>query len=60
MRKVLVVLVTALMLAFPARADAVSVSPLEALAENSWRWLPWVLIVMVVIVTAVIVRKKRK
>ena len=60
MRKVLVVLVTALMLAVPAQADAVSVSPLEALAENSWRWLPWVLIVMVVIVTAVIVRKKRK
>ena len=60
MRKVLVVLVTALMLAFPARADAVSVSPLEALAENPWRWLPWVLIVVVVIATAVIVRKKRK
>ena len=60
MRKVLVVLVTALMLAFPARADAISVSPLEALAENPWRWLPWVLVVMVVIVTAVVVRKKRK
>ena len=60
MRKVLVVLVTALMLAFPARADAISVSPLEALAENPWRWLPWVLIVVVVIATAVIVRKKRK
>ena len=60
MRKVVLLLVTALMLAVPAQADAVSVSPLEALAENPWRWLPWVLIVMVVIVTAVIVRKKRK
>ena len=60
MRKVLVVLVTALMLAFPARADAISVSPLEALAENTWRWLPWVLVAMAVIVTAVAVRKKRK
>ena len=40
MRKVLVVLVTALMLAFPARADAISVSPLEALAENTWRRTP--------------------
>ena len=60
MRKVLVVLVTALMLAFPARAVAISVSPLEALAENTWRWLPWVLVVMAVIVTAVVVRKKRK
>ena len=60
MRKVLVVLVTALMLAFPARADAISVSPLEALAENPWRWLPWVLIAIVVTITAVIVRKKRK
>ena len=60
MRKVLVVLVTALMLAVPARADAISVSPLEALAENTWRWLPWVLVVMAVIVTAVVVRKKRK
>ena len=60
MRKVLVVLVTALMLAFPARADAVSVSPLEAMAENPWRWLPWVLVVVAVIATAVIVRKKRK
>ena len=57
MRKVLVVLVTALMLAFPARADAISVSPLEALAENTWRWLPWVLVAMAVIVTAVAVRK---
>ena len=60
MRKVVLLLVTALMLAVPARADAVSVSPLEALAENPWRWLPWVLVVVVVIVTAVIVRKKRK
>ena len=60
MRKVLVVLVTALMLAFPARADTISVSPLEALAENTWRWLPWVLVAMAVIVTAVAVRKKRK
>ena len=60
MRKVLVVLVTALMLAVPARADAISVSPLEALAENTWRWLPWVLVAMAVIVTAVVVRKKRK
>ena len=60
MRKVLVVLVTALMLAFPARADAISVSPLEALTENTWRWLPWVLVAMAVIVTAVAVRKKRK
>ena len=60
MRKVVLLLVTALMLAFPARADAISVSPLEALAENIWRWLPLVLIVIVVIVTAVIVRKKRK
>ena len=60
MRKVVLLLVTALMLAVPARADAVSVSPLEALAENPWRWLPWVLVVVAVIVTAVIVRKKRK
>ena len=60
MRKVFLLLVTALMLAVPARADAVSVSPLEALAENPWRWLPWVLVVVAVIATAVIVRKKRK
>ena len=60
MRNVVLLLVTALMLAVPAQADAVSVSPLEALAENPWRWLPWVLIVVVVIATAVIVRKKRK
>ena len=60
MRKVVLLLVTALMLAFPARADAISVSPLEALAENPWRWLPWVLVVVAVIATAVIVRKKRK
>ena len=60
MRKVVLLLVTALMLAVPARADAVSVSPLEALAENPWRWLPWVLVVVAVIATAVIVRKKRK
>ena len=60
MRKVVLLLVTALMLAVPARADAVSVSPLEALAENPWRWLPWVLVAMAVIATAVVVRKKRK
>ena len=60
MRKVLVVLVTALMLAVPAQVDAISVSPLEVLAENTWRWLPWVLVAMAVIVTAVAVRKKRK
>ena len=60
MRNVVLLLVTALMLAVPARADAVSVSPLEALAENPWRWLPWVLVVVAVIATAVIVRKKRK
>ena len=60
MRKVVLLLVTALMLAVPARADAVSVSPLEALAENPWGWLPWVLVVVAVIATAVIVRKKRK
>ena len=60
MRKVVLLLVTALMLAVPAQADAISVSPLEVLAENPWRWLPWVLVVMVVIVTAVVVRKKRK
>ena len=60
MRNVVLLLVTALMLAVPAQADAVSVSPLEALAENTWRWLPWVLVAMAVIVTAVVVRKKRK
>ena len=60
MRKVVLLLVTALMLAVPAQADAISVSPLEVLAENTWRWLPWALVAIAVIATAVVVRKKRK
>lgn len=59
-KRLLFVLVTALALAVNAFADAISVSPLEVIEATLPNWLPWLLIVAVVVITALVVRKRRK
>lgn len=49
-----------LSLALPARADAISVSPGEALLWNIREGLPLILILALLIITAVLIRKFTK
>ena len=60
MKRLLFVLVTALALAVNAFADAISVSPLEVIEATLPGWLPWLLVIAVVVITALVVRKRRK
>ena len=60
MKRLLFVLTVALSLAVNAFADAISVSPLEGVGEKVLDWLPWVLVIAVVVLTALVVRKKKK
>lgn len=56
----LLLAVLCLFLAPPARADAISVSPGEALLSSIWEGLPLILILALLIVTAVLIRKLTK
>lgn len=60
MRRGIMLLVSALILAVPAYADAISVSPLEVIGVTALDWLPWVLVIAVVVLTALVMRKKKK
>lgn len=59
-KRLLFALVTALALAVNAFADAISVSPLEVIEATLPGWLPWLLVIAVVVITALVVRKRRK
>ena len=60
MKRLYLVPLAALTLAVPAYADAISVSPMEILQNTFPGWLPWVLVMAVVVLTALVVRKKKK